>query len=54
MLSEPEELHNVESLDARDQELYRFAEEFGLESYDGMDVGPIDDPLCKPDENASA
>ena len=42
---EKEELHTVESLDARNQELYRFADEFGLESYDGMDVGSIDDPL---------
>lgn len=42
---EREELHTVESLDARNHELYQFAEEFGLESYDGMDVGPIDDPL---------
>ena len=39
---EREELHTVESLHARNQELYRFADEFGLESYDGMDVGPID------------
>lgn len=42
---EREELHTVGSLDARNQELYRFADEFGLESYDGMDVGPIDDSL---------
>ena len=38
---EREESHTVESLDARNQELYRFADEFGLESYDGMDVGPM-------------
>src|SRR6266567_263717 len=37
---EREERHTVDSLDARNRELYRFAEEFGLESYDGMDVGP--------------
>lgn len=42
---EKEELHTVASLDARNQELYQFAEAFGLESYDGMDVGPIEDPL---------
>ena len=42
---EREEQHTVESLDARNQELNRFANEFGLESYDGMDVGPIDDPI---------
>jgi hypothetical protein len=38
---EREEQHTVDSLDARNRELYRFAEEFALESYDGMDVGPI-------------
>ena len=42
---EREELHTVGSLDTRNHELYQFAEEFGLESYDGMDVGPIDDLL---------
>ncbi len=42
---EREEQHTVESLDARNQELNRFTNEFGLESYDSMDVGPIDDPL---------
>jgi len=42
---EREELHTVASLDAINRELYQFAEEFGLRSYDGMDVGPIDDPL---------
>ena len=39
---EREERHTVESLYARNQDLYRFAAEFGLESYDGMDVGPIE------------
>jgi len=38
---EKKERHTVESLDARNQELYRFADEFGLESYGGMDVGPV-------------
>ena len=38
---EREERHTVDSLHARNQDLYRFADEFGLESYDGMDVGPI-------------
>lgn len=33
------EQHTVESLHQRNHELYRFAEEHGLESYDGMDVG---------------
>jgi len=37
---EREERHTVDSLDTRNQELYRFAGEYGLESYDGMDVGP--------------
>jgi hypothetical protein len=39
---EMEERHTVESLNARNQELYRFASEFKLESYDGMDVGPVE------------
>ena len=34
------ETHSVESLDARNREFYRLAEKLGLESYDGMDVGP--------------
>lgn len=38
---EREERHTVESLDARNLELYRFAAEFGIETYDGMDAGPI-------------
>ncbi len=38
---EREERHTVDSLEARNRELYHLAEEFGLESYDGMDVGPI-------------
>ncbi|CAG0978269.1 hypothetical protein ANRL3_01960 [Anaerolineae bacterium] len=33
------ERHTVASLDARNQELYKFADQLGLESYDGMDVG---------------
>jgi hypothetical protein len=39
---EREEQHTVDSLEARNRELYRFAEEFGLETYDGMDVGPVE------------
>ena len=42
---EKEEFHTVASLDERNHELYQFAEEFGLESYDGMDVGPIGESL---------
>jgi len=34
------ELHTVDTLHARNQELYQFAEEHKIESYDGMDVGP--------------
>jgi hypothetical protein len=36
------EMHSVESLLARNEELYRLAEELGIDSYDGMDVGPIE------------
>jgi hypothetical protein len=36
------ERHDVSSLDARNGVLTEFAEEWGLESYDGMDVGPVD------------
>lgn len=38
---EKEETHTPESLDARNDELYHFAYEQGLDSYDGMDIGPI-------------
>ena len=38
---EREERHTVDSLHARNQDLYRFAEQFGIETYDGMDVGPL-------------
>ena len=34
------ELHTVDTLHARNQEFYRFAEAQQLEAYDGMDVGP--------------
>lgn len=34
------EKHTVDTLHARNQEFYRFAEQHQLESYDGMDVGP--------------
>jgi hypothetical protein len=34
------EVHSVDSLDRRNQEFYRLAESLGLDSYDGMDVGP--------------
>jgi hypothetical protein len=35
------ETHTPETLHALNQELYAFAGEWGLESYDGMDVGPV-------------
>ncbi|MBQ4892341.1 ribonuclease E inhibitor RraB [Shewanella sp. MMG014] len=35
------EIHNSESLDKRNDEFYIFAHQNGLDSYDGMDVGPI-------------
>lgn len=34
------ERHTPDSLHARNQALYQLAEKFGLQSYDGMDVGP--------------
>jgi hypothetical protein len=39
---EKEETHSPQSLDESNNELYIFANEFGLDSYDGMDVGPVD------------
>ncbi len=36
------EVHSPETLDRRNQELAALAEEMGLSSYDGMDVGPVD------------
>lgn len=35
------ETHTPQTLDARNDKLYLFAHEFGLESYDGMDIGPV-------------
>lgn len=35
------ETHSPKSLDIRNDELYIFAHEFGLDSYDGMDIGPV-------------
>ena len=34
------EVHTVDSLFARNERLYGFASSHGLDSYDGMDVGP--------------
>lgn len=36
------ETHSVDSLDKRNQEFYKFADKFNLESYDGFDVGHVD------------
>ncbi len=38
---EKEEIHTPRTLDKRNEELTKFAKDFGLDSYDGMDVGPI-------------
>ncbi|PRC91938.1 ribonuclease E inhibitor RraB [Solimicrobium silvestre] len=35
------EHHTPESLNKRNAEFYKLANEFQLESYDGMDVGPV-------------
>jgi len=37
---EQEEVHTPQSLHERNQHLYAFADRYGLDSYDGMDVGP--------------
>ena len=34
------EVHTVDSLNARNVELYQLADDQGIDSYDGMDVGP--------------
>ena len=36
----------VTSLLTRNEELYAFADEHGLETYDGMDVGPLPNGSC--------
>ena len=36
------EVHTVDTLFARNEQLYEFAASKGLRSYDGMDVGPAD------------
>ena len=36
------EVHTVDSLFARNEQLYEFAEKHGIDSYDGMDVGPVE------------
>jgi hypothetical protein len=39
--AERAETHSPQTLHARNLEFYQLADEFGLESYDGMDVGPV-------------
>jgi Regulator of ribonuclease activity B len=36
------EHHTPETLDRRNQDFYQLADQFNLESYDGMDVGPVE------------
>jgi hypothetical protein len=38
------EVHSVDSLFARNEQLYEFAARHGLDTYDGMDVGPVGEP----------
>lgn len=38
---EKAETHTPASLDARNDELYQFAYDQGLDCYDGMDIGPV-------------
>jgi hypothetical protein len=40
-----QELHSVESLHQRNQEFLALVAEYGLASYEGMDVGPLDSEL---------
>ena len=35
------EIHSVESLFERNKQLYRIADEFELDSYDGFDIGEV-------------
>lgn len=39
---EKPEQHTVDSLDARNKEFAALATKYGIEGYDGMDVGPVD------------
>lgn len=38
---EKEEVHSPQSLHERNQHFYALADHYNLDSYDGMDVGPI-------------
>jgi hypothetical protein len=46
MQVEKVETHTVDSLDRRNAEFDAFAAKYGIESYDGMDVGPV--PATQP------
>ena len=41
------ERHSVDTLLARNDRFYAFARKHGLESYDGMDVGPLPGGKCE-------
>ena len=41
MLTEKIEIHNSQSLNKTNDEFYILAHQNGLDSYDGMDVGPV-------------
>lgn len=38
------EVHTPVTLDQRNQKFYQFADEHHLDTYDGMDVGPVQKP----------
>ncbi|WP_137937891.1 ribonuclease E inhibitor RraB [Chitinivorax sp. B] len=38
---EKEDIHSPATLHERNLQFYALAEEYGLDSYDGMDVGPV-------------
>jgi Regulator of ribonuclease activity B len=44
---EKAERHSVDTLLARNDRFYAFARKLGLESYDGMDVGPLPGGRCE-------
>ena len=46
------EHHDIDTLDARNKELGALSEQYGVDSYDGMDVGPIEGGLEGPVEGA--
>lgn len=48
---EKAEQHTVDSLDARNKEFAALATKYGIEGYDGMDVGPVDGDDFETDEH---